>query len=157
MRHFHGALAVILCGSILAYAEGNSFTRVRYNGGSVPSKVSPKDWDNTLTVTPDAITLLLKDKARVDIPSKSVTSLSYGQEAHRRVGTMIALAVLVAPVALFGLFHKTRLHYIGIQYRTPDGKNAGVLAVRSLVLDADVVQPRFVEQPKQRHRSHQDG
>lgn len=127
MRHFHGALAVILCGSILAYAEGNSFTRVRYNGGSVPSKVSPKDWDNTLTVTPDAITLLLKDKARVDIPSKSVTSLSYGQEAHRRVGTMIALAVLVAPVALFGLFHKTRLHYIGIQYRTPDGKNAGIL------------------------------
>ena len=127
MRHFQGALAVILCCSILAYAEGNTFTKVRYNGGSVPSKVSPKDWDNTLTVTPDAITLLLKDKARVDIPPKSVTSLSYGQEAHRRVGTMIALAVLVAPVALFGLFHKTRLHYIGIQYKTPDGKNAGIL------------------------------
>jgi hypothetical protein len=127
MRHFQGALAVVLCCSILAYAEGNTFTKVRYNGGSVPSKVSPKDWDNTLTVTPDAITLLLKDKARVDIPPKSVTSLSYGQEAHRRVGTMIALAVLVAPVALFGLFHKTRLHYIGIQYKTPEGKNAGIL------------------------------
>src|SRR5690242_11641437 len=127
MRHFHGALAVILCCSILAYAEGNTFTRVRYNGGSVPSKVSPKDWDNTLTVHPDAITLALKDKARVDIPSKSVTSLSYGLEAHRRVGTMIALAVLVAPVALFGLFHKTRLHYIGIQYNTPDGKSGGIL------------------------------
>jgi hypothetical protein len=127
MRYFHGVLAAILCCSILAYAEGNTFTRVRYNGGSVPSKVSPKDWDNTLTVTPDAITLLLKDKARVDIPPKSVTSISYGQEAHRRVGTMIALAVLVAPVALFGLFHKTRLHYIGIQYKTPDGKNAGIL------------------------------
>jgi len=125
--HFHGALAVILCCSILAYAEGNTFTRVRYNGGSVPSKVSPTDWDNTLTVTPDAITLVLKDKARVDIPPKSVTSLSYGQEAHRRVGTMIALAVLVAPVALFGLFHKTRLHYIGVQYKTADGKNAGIL------------------------------
>src|SRR5579872_5740665 len=110
--HFHGALAVILCCSILAYAEGNTFTRVRYNGGSVPSKVSPTDWDNTL---------VLKDKARVDIPPKSVTSLSYGQEAHRRVGTMIALAVLVAPVALFGLFHKTRLHYIGVQYKTADG------------------------------------
>src|SRR5262249_12465333 len=66
-------------------------------------------------------------KSRVDIPPKSVTSLSYGQEAHRRVGTMIALAVLVAPIALFGLFHKTRLHYIGIQYKTPDGKDAGIL------------------------------
>ena len=40
---------------------------------------------------------------------------------------MVALAVLVAPVALFGLFHKTRLHYIGIQYNTSDGKNAGIL------------------------------
>ena len=40
---------------------------------------------------------------------------------------MIALAILVAPVALFGLFHKTRLHYIGIQYNTPDGKTAGIL------------------------------
>jgi len=28
---------------------------------------------------------------------------------------MIALAILVCPVALFGLFHKTRLHYVGIQ------------------------------------------
>lgn len=120
-------LALLLCASLLAYAEGNTFTRVRYNGGSVASKVDPKDWGNKLTVTPDAITLDFKDKQQLLIAPKSVTSLSYGQEAHRRVGTMVALAVLVAPVALFGLFHKTRLHYIGIQYNTPDGKNAGVL------------------------------
>jgi PEGA domain-containing protein len=122
-----GFLAVFLCGSILAYAQGNTFKDVRYNGGSVASKVDPKDWGNKLTITPDAITLELKDKQKVEIPPKSVTSLSYGQEAHRRVGTMIALAVLIAPVALFGLFHKTRLHYIGIQYGMPDGKNAGIL------------------------------
>lgn len=120
-------LALLLCASLLAYAEGNTFTRVRYNGGSVASKVDAKDWNNKLTVTPEAITLDFKDKQQLVIPPKSVTSLSYGQEAHRRVGTMIALAVLVAPVALFGLFHKTRLHYIGIQYNTADGKNAGIL------------------------------
>ena len=40
---------------------------------------------------------------------------------------MVALAVLVAPVALFGLFHKTRLHYIGLQYSTQDNKTAGIL------------------------------
>ena len=78
-------------------------------------------------VTSDTVTLALKDGKKVDIPANSVTSLSYGQEAHRRVGTMVALAVLVAPVALFGLFHKTRLHYIGIQYKTPEGKSAGIL------------------------------
>jgi hypothetical protein len=38
-----------------------------------------------------------------------------------------ALAILVAPVAFFGLFHKTRLHYIGVQYATPDNKTAGIL------------------------------
>jgi PEGA domain-containing protein len=124
---FKKTLTFVLCSAILAYADGNTFTKVRYNGGSVASKVDPKEWDNKLTVTPDTIKLELKDRQSVDIPAKSVTSLSYGQEAHRRVGTMIALAVLVAPVALFGLFHKTRLHYIGIQYTTLDGKSAGVL------------------------------
>jgi PEGA domain len=127
MKNFvRRVLAFVLCCSLCAYATGNSF-KVRYNGGSIASKVDPKDWNNRLTVTADAITLELKDKNKVEIPPKSVTSLSYGQEAHRRVGTMIALAVLVAPVALFGLFHKTRLHYIGIQYKTPEGKDAGIL------------------------------
>jgi hypothetical protein len=112
---------------MLTFAQGNTFDKVRYNGGSVDSKVDPKDWNNRLTVTSDLITLSLKDGKKLEISPKLVASLSYGQEAHRRVGTMIALAVLVAPVALFGLFHKTRLHYIGIQYSTPDNKTAGIL------------------------------
>lgn len=120
-------LALFLCVCLTAYADGNSFDRVRYNGGSVDSKVDAKDWHNKLTITSDAITLALKDGKSVVIPPKSVTSLSYGQEAHRRVGTMIALAILVAPVALFGLFHKTRLHYIGIQYNDAQNKSAGIL------------------------------
>jgi hypothetical protein len=125
---FRRGLALILAFSITAAADsGNTFTRVRYNGGTIATKVNPKDWDNQLTVTPDVITFKLKDGQKVDIPPKSVTALSYGQEAHRRVGTMIALAVLVAPVALFGLFHKTRLHFIGLEYNTPDGKKGGIL------------------------------
>src|SRR5712692_316364 len=120
-------LALILCTALVASAQGNTWNKVRYNGGSVPSKVNPKDWNNKLTVTADLISLELKDGAKVGIPPKTVTSLSYGQEAHRRVGTMVALAILLAPVALFGLFHKTRLHYIGIQYTGADGKKEGIL------------------------------
>ena len=120
-------IALCLCLSLSSYGQGNNFDRVRYNGGSVDSKVDPKEWKNTLTVTSDFITLSLKDGKKVEIPPKTVTSLSYGQEAHRRVGTMIALAILVAPVALFGLFHKTRLHYIGIQYTDSTNKSAGIL------------------------------
>jgi len=72
------------------------------------TKVDPKDWDNHLTITSDTITLTLKDKQEVVISAKSVSGLSYGQEAHRRVGTMIALGILISPLALFGLMHKTR-------------------------------------------------
>ncbi len=124
VRHF---LSLFLCACLVAYAQGNTFTRVRYNGGTVSTKVDPKDWDNQLIVTSDLITFKLKDGQKIDIQPKSVTSLSYGQEAHRRVGTMIALGILVAPLALFGLFHKTRLHFIGVEYATPDGKKAGLL------------------------------
>src|SRR5438445_205591 len=120
-------VVLFLAVAITTLDDGNSFDRVRYNGGSVDSKVDPKDWHNNLTITSDIITLALKDGKKLEIPPKSVTSLSYGQEAHRRVGTMVALAILVAPVALFGPFHKTRLHYIGIQYTTPDNKTGGIL------------------------------
>lgn len=127
MKPIKRFLVCFLACAFVTQGQGNTFNKVRYNGGSVESKVNPKDWDNKLTITPSMITLALKDGKKLDIPPKSVTSLSYGQEAHRRVGTMIALAVLVAPVALFGLLHKTRLHYIGIQYATPDAKTAGIL------------------------------
>ncbi len=121
-------LFVLLLGfALLASAQGNSWDRVRYNGGSLNSKVNPKDWNNHLRVTSDVITFKTKDGQVLEIPTKSVTGLSYGQEAHRRVGTMVALAILVAPVALFGLFHKTRLHYIGIEFKGEDGKGAGIL------------------------------
>jgi hypothetical protein len=127
MPHLRKFLVCFLATAFIAQGQGNTFNRVRYNGGSVDSKVDPKEWNNRLTITSDVITLALKDGKTVAIPTKTVTSLSYGQEAHRRVGTMIALAILVAPVALFGLLHKTRLHYIGIQYTLSDGKTAGIL------------------------------
>jgi PEGA domain len=120
-------LALLLCSTVAAWAQGNSFDKIRYNGGSVDSKVDPKDWHNQLTVSPDMIMLALKDGKKLEIPPKTVTALSYGQEAHRRVGTMIALAILISPVALFGLLHKTRLHFIGIQYTLPDNKTGGIL------------------------------
>jgi len=132
MRIAYRFWAMVLCISLTSYvafgeSQGNSWHRVRYNGGTLQSKVDPKDWDNQLTVTSDLITFKLKDGQQVEIPTKTVTGLSYGQEAHRRVGTMVALGILFAPLALFGLFHKTRLHFIGIEYKTPDGKGVGLL------------------------------
>ena len=131
MRTIYRILALVLCVSITSYtladSQGNSWDRVRYNGGTLQTKVDPKDWDNHLTVTSDLITFKLKDGQQVDIPTKSVTGLSYGQEAHRRVGTMVALGILISPLALFGLFHKTKLHFIAVEFTTSEGKGSALL------------------------------
>ena len=127
MKSVRAALILVLCATLVVYGQGNTFNKVRYNGGTVATKVSPKDWGNRLTVSSEAITFRLKDGQSVEINPRLVTGLSYGQEAHRRVGTMVALGILLTPWALFGLFHKTRLHFIGIEYTTPDGKPAGLL------------------------------
>jgi hypothetical protein len=109
------------------FAQGNSFKDIRYQGGTLQTKVKADDWDNRLTVTSDEIRLDLKDGQTYKIDPKRVTGLSYGQEAHRRVGTMITLGILLAPLALFGLFHKTRLHYVGIEFTTAEDKKSGLL------------------------------
>ena len=122
------ALMLALQTSFLAAGTegGNTWSKVRYNGGTLQTKVKPDDWNNKLTVNSDLIEFDLKDGQVIKIDPKKVTALSYGQEAHRRVGTMVALAILISPAALFGLFHKTKLHFIGIEYEQ-DGKKEGLL------------------------------
>lgn len=127
MRLARRICVILLCFSLVAYCQGNSFDKIRYNGGTIETKVSPKDWGNRLTVTSDLIEFKLKDGQVLKINPSSVTGLSYGQEAHRRVGTMVALGILLTPLALFGLFHKTRLHFIGIEFTTPEGKKSALL------------------------------
>lgn len=127
LRNLSTSIVILLTFSLLTYGQGNTFKKIRYQGGSIASKVKPDDWNNKLTVTPDDIKLDFKDGVTCNIDPKKVTGLSYGQEAHRRVGTMIVLAVLLTPLALFGLFHKTRKHYVGIEWQDAEGKKNGVL------------------------------
>ncbi len=126
MRKWLVSVIAILVSVQPILAEGNGWNKVRYNAGTKQTKVKPDDWNNKLTITSDLIELTLKDGQKIDIDPKTVTNLSYGQEAHRRVGTMVALAVLISPAALFGLFHKTKLHFIGIEYDEA-GKKQGLL------------------------------
>lgn len=112
---------------LLAHAQGNTFEKVRYNGGSISTTVKPDDWDNKLSITSEAIVLALKDGQSITINPKDVTSLSYGQEAHRRVGTAVGLAVISLGIGALSALHKTKLHYIGINFADKDGKKQGVL------------------------------
>ncbi len=127
MGYFRQVTSIFLIFALIWTAGATTFDKIRYNGGTVSTNVDPEDWHNQLTVASDRIVLALKDGQSVNIDPTLVSNLSYGQEAHRRVGTMVALGILLTPIALFGLFHKTRLHYIGVEYKTADGKNAGLL------------------------------
>ena len=104
-----------------------SWNKIRYRGGTYQAKVNPFDWNTTLTVEPDRITLLFNPNVTVHFKPSQVTSISYGQEAHRRVADVVALSAVLTPLALFGLLHVSKDHLVGIVYHTEDGKQAAVL------------------------------
>jgi hypothetical protein len=119
---------VALVAAQLLWADGNSWNKIRYGGGTVAAKVNPYDWNTTLTVTSDAIKLVFGGRTAVTILPSQVTVLSYGQEAHRRVADMVALSVVfVNPLVLFGILHKSKNHFVGIEFKTDDGKPGAVL------------------------------
>jgi len=110
-----------------AGAPRNSWKKIRYRGGTVPAKVDSWDWNTTLTVKPDDITLLFAPRTTVHIKPSQVDSISYGQEAHRRIGDIVALSLVLGPFALFGLLNHTKDNLVGIVYYTDDGKRGAIL------------------------------
>lgn len=60
-RYIPTAFSIVLSMAIISYGQGNSFNKIRYNGGTIQTKVKPDDWDNKLTVTSDEIRLDLND------------------------------------------------------------------------------------------------
>src|SRR3954471_18050979 len=121
------AVAMILAAGVSLWAQGNTWNKIRYGGGTVAAKVNPFDWNTTLTIEPDAIALTFGPRASLRLKPTQVTALSYGQEAHRRVADMVALSLVATPLALFGILHKSKTHFIGIEYRTDAEQPAAVL------------------------------
>jgi len=109
------------------HAGGNSWNKLRYTGGTVVAKVNDFDWNTTLTVQPDAIVVVFAHRTTLRLKPDQVTALSYGQEAHRRVADMVALSFIVTPLALFGLLHTSKVHFIGIEFHAADGKPGAIL------------------------------
>ena len=119
-------LVLWLAGPLCLSAAGNSWNKLRYSGGTVVAKVNPFDWNTTLTLSPGSLTFVF-GRQTFRLPSADVTALSYGQEAHRRVADMVALSIVATPLALFGILHQSKTHFIGIEYRAPDGKPGALL------------------------------
>lgn len=79
-------------------------------------------------MSPDLIRLVFAGRTSFDLTPSQITALSYGEEAHRRVADMVTLSVvLVNPLVLFGILHRSKNHFVGIEFRGVDGKNGAVL------------------------------
>ena len=126
MKALRRVFVMMLALPVLTYGQGDNFDKIRYNGGAVQTNVKSDDWGNRLAVTSEGIKLDLKDGQQILIDPKRVTGLGYGQEAHRRVGTRTATA-FISPGALLGLFRDTRLHYISIEFTTPEERKSALL------------------------------
>ena len=124
MKALRRVFVMMLALPVLTYGQGDNFDKIRYNGGAVQTEVKSDDWSNRLAVTSEGIKLDLKDGQQILIDPKRVTGLGYGQEAQRRVGA--TAPGFISPGALLGLF-KARLHYISIEFTTPQGKKSALL------------------------------
>jgi hypothetical protein len=113
-----------------ASAAPEQFTHViKYLGGAgFPDFKGKETWDNDMTITADSVIAVFADTSLAprSVPLAGVTKVIYGQAASRHVGRWVAIGVLVAPVALFGLFHKSRHHFVALSWNDENGQERGV-------------------------------
>jgi len=61
------------------------------------------------------------------VPTKIVTEVNFGNEAHRRVGTAMALAVPTLGLGTLVALSHSKKHYIGIVWDGGEGKKGGIV------------------------------
>jgi hypothetical protein len=114
-----------------------TWKKVKYLGGAVGVIGKSDTWDNSISISSNAIKLDLKKAEPIEIDPGRVTALSYGGVRHGavRVKDYVVAGVaggLVAPVVGAALLIETVQkrgikHYIIIEYTTSDGRASAVL------------------------------
>ena len=129
-RSLRVAVCLILVASVTSY--GQHFPKgIKYLGGpGFPDIEDVRDsWDNSLTIEDDSITLgFRKDLIPTEvIPTSSVSRVTYGQATTRRVGKWLAAGIILAPLALFGMFHKSRQHRVLVEWVDDQERDRSIL------------------------------
>jgi len=114
-----------------ASAPRNSWDRIRYMGGTLQVKVSPYDWNTTLTVNDDSIVFaftpatVFKPALTLRLKPSQILELSEGPVAWRRVAEVGGAVLPAHPPKLFGIL--TDWASVGIIYQADDGKRSALL------------------------------
>jgi len=79
-KRFYRPLAWVLPLALAAApgssAQGSSWNRIRYAGGTVVAKVGPYDWNTLLTAAPENIVLVFGHRVTLRMKPSQVTALS---------------------------------------------------------------------------------
>ena len=112
--------------------NGDSFPDgIKYLGGpGFPDVKDVRDsWGNSLTITDAEVTLGFRKNLipTETFPTNRLTRITYGQATTRRVGKWVAVAVLLAPLALVGIFHKSRQHRVLMEWIDDEERERAIL------------------------------
>ena len=119
----------VLAGLLVAQQDVQTFhDTIKYLGGiGFPNFKGHESWDNTMTITPDSVQMIFAEAEfhPMSFAVANVTKIEYGQAATRHVGSWVAVGVLLAPIALLGMLHKSRHHFVTVTY-SDGGQERGV-------------------------------
>lgn len=107
-------------------SEAQSWAKVCYLGGMLGVRGRSLSWKNTLSISPHLIELQLHNGPRIRLQPALVTAITYHGKRMPRTVSPLAFA-LSPPAALVVGATKETVHYIGIEYRLPDGRAGGML------------------------------
>ncbi len=123
------ASLLILALAVPAFA-GIGSKNAQYVGGTVANVKQKTEAQLDVSGT-ESFSFKSKKVEHFSVPYSSITALSYGQHAGRRVGATIGLGVTTLGIgALPMLFSKKRRHYLTIEYT--DAQGAGQAAIFEL-------------------------
>ena len=127
------AVSVICCVLLSTpTAQCETFKKgIKYLGGAgFPDKKGIRDsWDNGMNVTEKEITFSFRKNLlpTETVATSAISKITYGQATTRRVGKWVAVGVILAPVALAGIFHKSRQHRILLEWTDSQQRERGIL------------------------------
>jgi hypothetical protein len=71
----------------------------------------------------------LQGKKIFEVPTSSVTEVSYGNDVHRRVGAAVGVGLVTFGIGAMMLLVKTKKHYVGLTWNEGDKKGGTVFKV----------------------------
>lgn len=132
MRPIERPLSILLCfffASALSGADKQTSYAVTYSGGSLPNVKTGEVF--RMFLDQDQIRLERHGGGNknepLTVPTKIVTEVNFGNEAHRRVGTAMALAVPTLGLGTLVALSHSKKHYIGIVWDGGEGKKGGIV------------------------------